>query len=47
VEDLGSVNGTSIVTAGEFETEVSAGQRLPVAPGSRVKFGERWCTVNG
>ena len=46
VEDLGSVNGTSIVTVGGFETDVSAGQRLPVAVGSTVKFGERWCTVD-
>lgn len=45
VEDLGSVNGTSIVTEGGFTAEVSPGQRLPVSPGSTINFGDRSCRV--
>lgn len=45
VEDLGSVNGTKIVTEGGFATEVASGQRLPVMVGSTIRFGDRECRV--
>lgn len=45
VEDLGSVNGTIVVTEGGFEMSVAPGQRLPILPGTTVRFGERWCRV--
>lgn len=44
VEDLGSTNGTEVVSP-SGTTELGAGQRMLLTPVDRVQLGDNWCRI--